>query len=194
MAAIGSDDVVNVLREFSNDDAIEVAETCQIAVDTMNWLNNHVSGDEKQLFNNIYKTVDPAPAFDSTTTTISELKVIYLNANNSLFDRYRAMFSLRNLRNDDASLILCEGFNDKSALFKHEIAFVLGQLQNTITIPALAKVLEDPTENLMVRHECAEALGAIASEQSVNILKQFLDDDEIVVKESCQVALDISTD
>lgn len=34
------------------------------------------------------------------------------------------------------------------------------------------QVLEDPRENPMVRHEAAEALGSIADEQCVELLKQ----------------------
>ena len=44
----------------------------------------------------------------------------------------------------------------------------------------------------MVRHECAEALGAIATEECTRILADYLCDKERVVKESCIVALDMS--
>lgn len=42
-----------------------------------------------------------------------------------------------------------------------------------------------------VRHECAEALGAIGTPECESILKEFLNDSKQVVKESCEVALDI---
>ena len=42
----------------------------------------------------------------------------------------------------------------------------------------------------MVRHEAAEALGAIGGEEVDLLLSKYADDDEIVVKESCDVALD----
>lgn len=42
-----------------------------------------------------------------------------------------------------------------------------------------------------VRHECAEALGAIGTKECEAILKEFLADEKRVVKESCEVALDI---
>lgn len=35
------------------------------------------------------------------------------------------------------------------------------------------------SENCMVRHECAEALGAIASEECVKILEQYAKDEEV---------------
>ena len=43
----------------------------------------------------------------------------------------------------------------------------------------------------MVRHECAEALGAIATQECTATLREFLKDDERVVRESCVVALDM---
>jgi len=47
-------------------------------------------------------------------------------------------------------------------------------------------------EHSMVRHECAEALGSIASPESRQLLEKYLDDPEIVVRESCEVALDMA--
>lgn len=78
-----------------------------------------------------------------------------------------------------------------SALFRHEIAFVLGQLQEEISIPYLQASLEDIEENEMVRHECAEALGAIATPDCLQILNQYLQDSKQVVRESCVIALDM---
>jgi deoxyhypusine monooxygenase len=43
----------------------------------------------------------------------------------------------------------------------------------------------------MVRHECAEALGAIGRPESVPVLKEFLSDPNPEVSESCEVALDL---
>lgn len=84
-----------------------------------------------------------------------------------------------------------KGLKCKSALFRHEIAFVLGQIQNECSIKVLADNLQDATENEMVRHECAEALGAIATDECIDILNKYLHDDKQVVKESCVVALDM---
>ena len=44
----------------------------------------------------------------------------------------------------------------------------------------------------MVRHECAEALGSVATNECAEILNKYLNDKEAVVKESCEVALDIT--
>ena len=55
----------------------------------------------------IYRTVDPAPSLSSTN--IEELKGILLDENRSLFERYRAMFALRDIGTDEAVLTICEG-------------------------------------------------------------------------------------
>ena len=43
----------------------------------------------------------------------------------------------------------------------------------------------------MVRHEAAEALGAIGDRTALATLEKFVDDDAVVVAESCEVALDL---
>ena len=165
---------------------VEVSETCEIALGRVKWLEQK----EKDLKdNNPYASVDPSPP--ASSQNVAELRKILMNEDETLFNRYRAMFSLRNLRTEEAVLALAEGLKGKSALFRHEVAFVLGQLQDVCSIPFLAENLKDPFENEMVRHECAEALGAIATDDCIKLLNDYLADDKRVVKESCEVALDM---
>ena len=83
------------------------------------------------------------------------------------------------------------GFDSSSALLKHEIAYVLGQMQDDHAVPYLIERLEDKSEDLMVRHEAAEALGAIGNMVAMSTLKKYVDDDEAVIAESCEVAIDL---
>jgi deoxyhypusine monooxygenase len=123
-----------------------------------------------------------------------------MDVNQPLFLRYRAMFALRDLASPSdlptavpAVLALAKGFADKSALFRHEIAFVFGQLSHPASIPALTEALGNVNEASMVRHEAAEALGSLGEEEGVEaILKGFLHDKEKVVRESVIVALDMA--
>lgn len=71
------------------------------------------------------------------------------------------------------------------------MAYVLGQIQNEACVQQLVNNLSNVKENPMVRHECAEALGAIATEECMQVLRDYLDDSERVVRESCEVALDM---
>ncbi|KAH0560384.1 deoxyhypusine hydroxylase [Cotesia glomerata] len=188
LGAIGDESVIPILEEYSKDPVIEVAETCQLALNRLKWLKNAEKSSDKSS-ENPYASVDPAPPLP--VQDVEELKTILLNEELSLFDRYRAMFSLRNLRSKEAVLALSEGLKAKSALFRHEIGFVLGQLQEEVSVPYLRAALENPEEDEMVRHECAEALGSIAHPDCQTILNNYLDDKKRVVRESCVIALDM---
>lgn len=131
---------------------------------------------------------------------VDELGKTLMDASLPLFLRYRAMFALRDLASPPdlptavpAVNALAEGFKDSSALFRHEIAFVFGQLSHPASIPALTAALSDTNEASMVRHEAAEALGSLGGEEGVeDTLKMFLKDKERVVVESVLVALDMA--
>lgn len=92
-----------------------------------------------------------------------------------------------------ACLLIClsQGLQCSSALFRHEIGYVLGQMQHPAAVPALRAALERSGENPMVRHEAAEALGSIGKEECLAVLQHYCGDRERVVKESCEVALDM---
>jgi deoxyhypusine monooxygenase len=188
---INTERVNSVLTEFSKDPRAEVAETCQLALGRLAWLEKtKKTGVEEEISANPYYSVDPAPPH--TKRDVAFLKTQLLDESESMFERYRAMFQLRNDGSEAAILALCEGLKCSSALFRHEIAYVLGQVQSPLTVEALRVNLEDAAENHMVRHECAEALGAIATDECTRILSRYLNDKEVVVKESCEVALDIT--
>ena len=73
------------------------------------------------------------------------------------------MFALRNIGDETSIKALASGLNDSSTLFRHEVAFVLGQVASPHAASELTSRLRDPDESPMVRHECAEALGSLAS-------------------------------
>lgn len=133
--------------------------------------------------------MDPAPA-DRKELSTQELKQRLLDPSLPLFARYRAMFSLRNRNTEEAVLALAAGFKDASPLFRHEVAYVMGQMQHPASVPALTAVLEDAGEHRMVRHEAAEALGAVGGAACEAVLERYRADGEVVVRESCVVALD----
>lgn len=82
--------------------------------------------------------------------------------------------------------------DDSSALLRHEVAYVLGQLQHPCAVDALAQSLRRVGEHSMVRHESAESLGSIEGRytETNDLLKEFAGDEDQVVRESCVVALD----
>ncbi|GIZ04651.1 deoxyhypusine hydroxylase [Caerostris extrusa] len=187
LAAIGDKRSLPLLKKYLNDSSIEVAETCQLAVRKMEETDMKEMSSE-----NPFQSVDPAvPLPKSSFNSVNELENILLNESESLYKRYQAMFSLRNMNSKEAAISLAKGLCYGSALFKHEVAYVLGQMQNDATVKQLANVLFDETEHEMVRHECAEALGSIATEECISILNRYVKDEKRIVRESCEVALDM---
>eukprot|EP01104_Vermistella_antarctica_P020958 TRINITY_DN9210_c0_g1_i1.p1 TRINITY_DN9210_c0_g1~~TRINITY_DN9210_c0_g1_i1.p1 ORF type:complete len:317 (+),score=67.60 TRINITY_DN9210_c0_g1_i1:319-1269(+) len=194
LGAIGSEEALPMLQEFIDDPAPEVAETCVIAVDLIKYrkkcaekkatVSTFKSGETD------YGTVDPAPPCKKEKS-VAELRATLLDTSKPLFKRYRALFSLRNAGGEEAVQALVDGFEESSSLFRHEIAYVLGQMQSEHSLAGLTKVLRNDDEHPMVRHEAAEAIGAIASDVSLDLLGEFKEDSADVVRDSCVVALDM---
>lgn len=196
----------------------QVAETCQLAVRRLEWLQQHP--EELAAATGPYLSVDPAPPAEERD--VGRLREALLDEARPLFERYRAMFALRNAGGEEAALALAEGEQGPwggaagwgggaledpalaprsprppaglrcgSALFRHEVGYVLGQLQHEAAVAPLAATLARRAESPMVRHECAEALGAIARPAGLAALRAHAADPERVVRESCEVALDM---
>ena len=136
-----------------------------------------------------FGSVDPAPASDGNI--VSNLRNTICDEDEKMFQRMRALFALRNIGGEEAVDALAAAFGSASALLKHEIAYVLGQMQDDHAVPHLIERLEDLDEDVMVRHEAAEALGAIGNRSAMTTLEKFVNDEEIVVAESCEVAIDL---
>ena len=77
-----------------------------------------------------YTSIDPAPPTSGllankpaptslSSESISDLRTKLLDTKLPLFERYRAMFALRNIGTEDAVDALAAGFTDDSALFKY---------------------------------------------------------------------------
>lgn len=212
---ISSVDLMKRLRDDENEQTV-VRETCDIAVDRILWENSEARMKEKltQRFVLLcleylrltqcsdFASIDPAPALplEGSSCHISYLKSKLLDGSLPLFQRYRAMFALRDLASPPdlpssvpAIEALAAGFDDPSMLFRHEIAFVFGQLSHPASIPSLVATLSKADEASMVRHEAAEALGSLGQEPGVeDLLRTFSDDPEQVVRESVIVALDMA--
>ncbi|KAF5372282.1 hypothetical protein D9757_009630 [Collybiopsis confluens] len=209
MGAISASKSISVLREFLADPDRSVRETCEIAIAKIEWDKTEEGAKTAETLKEedripLYTSIDPAPATsgllagapkpgDTSQADVDLLRDQLLDTKRPLFERYRAMFALRNIGSPVAVDALAAGFSDESALFKHEIAFVFGQLLSPHSVPCLLQVLRDGHESDMVRHEAAEALGGIATPEVLPHLKEWVarKDAPVVVRESCQVALDM---
>ena len=136
-----------------------------------------------------FGSVDPAPP--QVYRSLDEHRDEMLNEEQRMFLRMRAIFALRNIGGVESVAALCDGFASSSALLRHEIAYVLGQMQNSSALPRLVERLQDNSEHVMVRHEAAEAMGAIGEQSIRPILEIYRFNQIIEVAESCEVALDL---
>lgn len=194
LGALGDKDSLQLLETMQKDpsERIEIQQTCELAVERIKWEASSLSKDEL-LQKSLYESIDPAPPLptDPSNDKVDKLQRILNDAAEPLFQRYRAMFRLRDIGTDEACKALASGFNDESALFKHEIAYIFGQMCNPVIVPELVEVVRRQHEEPMVRHEAAEALGSIATNETLPVLKELLQDPDKVVRESAVVALDM---
>jgi deoxyhypusine monooxygenase len=193
LGAIGGPASLPILDEYSGrNHPQEVFETCLVAAARIRFLQDEKTGSDDAVSG--YSSVDPAPPSGKTGGNVPELGVVLCDPSLKMFTRYRAMFALRNRGGEEAVLSLCHAMRaeGRSALFRHEIAFVLGQMQHPAAIPTLAAFLKDDSEHEMVRHESAEALGSISTPEAQDILMRFRADKNRIVRESVHVALDIA--
>uniref|UniRef100_A0A8C2V8M1 deoxyhypusine monooxygenase n=1 Tax=Chinchilla lanigera TaxID=34839 RepID=A0A8C2V8M1_CHILA len=104
LGAIGNPEVLELLKQYSADPVVEVAETCQLAVQRLEWLQQHPG---ELAASGPYLSVDPAPPAEEGD--VGRLREVLLDEARPLFDRYRAMFALRNAGGEEAALALAEG-------------------------------------------------------------------------------------
>lgn len=193
LGALGDKEALPILERLQKDpsERIEIQQTCELAIERIQWENSSLSKQEI-LQQSRYESVDPAPPLpEGSSSKVETLRDIMNDTKEPLFKRYRAMFRLRDLGTDEACKALASGFNDESALFKHEIAYIFGQMCNPVVVPELIELVQRLHEEPMVRHEAAEALGSIATDDTLPVLKSLLQDKDKVVRESAVVALDM---
>lgn len=75
-----------------------------------------------------------------------------------LKERFRALFTLRNIGGSTSIDCISEAFMDSSALLKHELAYCLGQMQDESANTVLINILQDVKQEPMVRHEAGTKL------------------------------------
>lgn len=119
--------------------------------------------------------------------------VLHLDEKEPVSRRMRAIFGLKALHSSDAVQALERCLrSDQSALVRHEVAYVLGQMREKSAIPTLETTLNDMHEDVMVRHEAAEALGAIGDPNTLPVLETYIQDPHapLELRETCQLAVE----
>lgn len=97
-----------------------------------------------------------------TSETLSKVTQALENRQNSISERFRALFTLRNLGGNEAIDSISRCFDDDSVLLKHELAYCLGQMQDSYAVKTLMEVLEDEKQEPIVRHEAGHCLSHVS--------------------------------
>lgn len=127
----------------------------------------------------------------ASSVEIQKIGAILNNRDRPLKERFRALFTLKNLGGQEAIEQMSKTFQDPSELLKHEVAYCLGQMGNFNAIPILSQVLTDLGQEPIVRHEAGEALGAIGDSSTLALLTKIRDEDKIaVVVDTCKLAVE----
>mmetsp|Transcript_2307 Transcript_2307/g.1649 ORF Transcript_2307/g.1649 Transcript_2307/m.1649 type:complete len:182 (+) Transcript_2307:417-962(+) len=143
---------------------------------------------------------DPAPPFNFVKNPeyqdLKLLEDILLDNSKDLFIRYRALFTLRDLNTPDSVIAICQALLPSnssrcSALLKHEVAFVLAQMEETnqVGIPYLVECVKNEEEAPIVRHELLVSLGDMVEEKDKAVIEQFVTHKEQIIYESALVGL-----
>lgn len=187
--------VIQALEKNSEDGSSLVSQTCKLSLEKISRQssNEHQEGDPSD---KRFTTQDPAPPMDKYDS-LRELEDILNDPKQPLFNKYRALFSLRNCGSPECVDILGRTLvankdNRQMDLMMHEIGYIFGQLCDPDSIKYLKPIIESKDCHEIARHECVEALGSIATKEAVEFLQRFREDASLVVKQSVLVALDIS--
>ncbi|KAL7670481.1 hypothetical protein ACOME3_005416 [Neoechinorhynchus agilis] len=136
------------------------------------------------------------PALPHTIKDPLELKRIIVEDIDYPTGKYQAIFALRDLASENNALALqclCDCIETGDALFRHELAFVLGQLGDPDSADALIRMIDNRKQHYVVRHEAGFSLGSVATDDCIAALRRHLEDDNRVVRESALVGLDMAT-
>ena len=209
LGAIGDAGAMQCLCQYTLSESVPLRETCELGVDRL---------QETSIDGGDYNTVDPVAvgkgSLKALEENVDDLLDTLLAESTPLTMKYKCLFSLRSITDSDhkpsirAIVALGRALSEEStsALLRHEIGFVIGQMafgQCAATIPtcieSLKRSVRNSDEHCMVRHEAAIALGSIAGSNSD--IEEFLikyselpidetQQDEAIVIESCIVALE----
>lgn len=124
LGALGHTPSLDLLRQFAKHPTIEIAQTCELAIARIEWEASEAAKTE-DLQQSQFASIDPAPPMPGMKEVdCAKLQKVLNDQEVGLFERYRAMFRLRDIATPDAIDALASGLDDPSALFRHEVGVV----------------------------------------------------------------------
>ncbi|UKK00518.1 deoxyhypusine monooxygenase [Theileria orientalis] len=205
LAALKSTIFIDLIKKFSKDPCRAVRDTCILALHSLESTGSaSICGcTSAPPSNSAYRAIDPIPvesSDDSDIGNLESLSKVLFNQELPIYKRYEALYKIRAISGDEAAKIIGQALvMDKvSEVFRHECAFVLGQMQSTSAVESLIECLRNEDEEPMARHEAALALGSCGcidpdnecTKKILEALEKYLNDKVKVVSDSCIVAMD----
>lgn len=121
LGALGHTPSLPLLRQYATDPILEIAQTCELAIARIEWEASE-AGKAEVLQSSAFASIDPAPPLAGVKEVdYTKLQRKLNDQTLPLFERYRAMFRLRDIATPGAIDALASGMNDPSALFRHEV-------------------------------------------------------------------------
>jgi len=121
LGAIGTEECLNILKQFERDPVEEVSETVEIALGRIKHISNSKNPMEQK---SPYFSVDPAfPITSCSSFNVLELEKTLLDENLPLYNRYQAMFTLRD--NGSVESIHALGKGIKLISYRHKPTKIL---------------------------------------------------------------------
>lgn len=198
---ISEDTSLKVLESLKEQQTGLVYETYYLKKKQIEWekATDHGKTEGIDLKASLFDS-DPAPWYNYKTDTryadVGFLQRILLDdVNNDLFERYRALFTLRELNTEESLMAICQCFMEAhlscSDLLKHQAAFVVRQMEslNKAAGPILLKYVNSHDVSPLVVHEVLVTLGWIIEDKA--LITPFLKHPDLLVSESCESAISI---
>ena len=190
---VSKENNLKLLDRFADEKDGILYETCFLTQKLVEWRTATDNGKKEclNLSKLKYTTNDPAPPYnfkrEPKYASVPFLTEMLLdNEKYDLFERYRALFTLREINTEEAVVAMCVGImpeNSKrcSDLLKHEVAFVVGQMEEVFmpAVPYLLACVENPEEAPIVRHEVLICLGMNLDDKKK--IEHFLQNPDLIV-------------
>jgi deoxyhypusine monooxygenase len=192
---VSREDNLKLLERFSGEKDGILYETCFLAEKLVQWRTKTNNGKLECL--NLSKlkftTNDPAPPYnfkrEPKYADLTLLQDMLLDpVNYDLFERYRALFTLREFNTEEAVVAMCQCFKPENSklcsdLLKHEVAFVIAQMEDVFSaaVPFMLDCVENSEEAAIVRHEVLICLGENLEYKDRSRLEPFLSNPELLV-------------
>ncbi|CAD8127484.1 unnamed protein product [Paramecium sonneborni] len=191
LANINQKEALEIFEQYSkknvNDNLNILQDTCIIGLEKAKTIQ-----ELGFLYGKMYLgTREPAAPFQELDRNPVEY---ILDDNTTLFNKYRALYYLRNNANkyfDQIDQLLIS--NKLGALFKHEICFVIGQVGEAPKQihEALINMIKDENQPAIARHEAIAAFQTVNSNKEITlqILNQYSKSQDQIVRETALVSL-----